>query len=399
MGERLYYADAYLREFDAEVIAAKPHGDAQALALNRSAFYPTSGGQPHDTGTLNGTAVRDVFVENGEVWHVVDGHFSVGEGVHGCIDWPRRFDHMQQHGGEHMIAGAVYTLTGGTTLGLHLGSEVSSIDVSYADASTHMAAETIAAVEDYVNRRIQWDVPIRCWFPDPEELARLPLRKKPTVDSHVRVVAMGDFEMVACGGTHPSSTGQIGLVKIVGAAPERGKLRLSFVCGQRAVEDYRKNFRCAWAAANRLSTRPELLEKSVLTLQQRLKAAERELGHLRREALIASMQAHWDGAESLPRGGRLVCARLDADVASARDFASKLIARGGVVVLLAVPAGERYNLIFARSGNLEYPMGKLLSETAAPLGGKGGGRGDFAQGGGPLEILAAARARLMEERE
>lgn len=397
MGERLYYENAYLREFDAQVTAVKPHGEMQALALNRSAFYPTSGGQPHDTGTLNGTFVRDVYVEDGEVWHAVDGRFSVGESVHGCIDWVRRFDHMQQHGGEHMIAGAVYTLTGGTTLGLHLGSEVSSIDVSYGDGRTHMAPETVAAVEDYVNQRIQWDAPIRCWFPDAEELARLPLRKKPTVDSHVRIVAMGDFEMVACGGTHPSSTGQIGLVKIVGAAPERGKLRLSFICGQRAVNDYRSNYQHAWAAANLLSTRPEMLERSILSLQQRLKEAERELGHLRREALVQSMQARLEGAEALPQGGRLVCARLDADLASARDFASKLIARGGIVALLAVPAGEKWNLIFARSGDLEYSMGSLLSETAGPLGGKGGGRGDFAQGAGPLEILAAARARLMEE--
>ena len=322
MTERLYYGDSYLSEFDAEVVRAELRNGKNIVALNRSAFYPTSGGQPFDTGTINDAHVTDVFVDGeGEVWHELDAPLNVGEKVHGRIDWARRWDHMQQHGGEHMIAGAVYNLTGGMTIGLHLGAEVSSIDVQFADGATHMSAELIARIEDYVNERIQMDAPIRCWFPDADELASLPLRKKPTVKEHVRIVAMGDFEMVACGGTHPSSTGQIGLVKIVSAAPERGKLRLSFVCGMRAYRDYRQNYDCAWEAANLLSTRPEKLPEILEATLQRLKDVERELNRLRRERLLERVPELLEHAEKLPGGGRLVCALADCDAAALKELA------------------------------------------------------------------------------
>lgn len=400
MTERLYYDDSYLTEFDAVVARAELRNGRPIAALNRSAFYPTSGGQPYDTGTLNDVSVTDVFVDkDGEVWHELDAPLDVGTQVHGKIDWARRWDHMQQHGGEHMIAGAVYNLTGGMTIGLHLGAEVSSIDVQFSDGSTHMSAETIARIEDYVNERIQMDAPIRCWFPDAEELAALPLRKAPTVKEHVRIVAMGDFEMVACGGTHPSSTGQIGLVKIVSAAPERGKLRLSFVCGMRAYRDYRKNYDCAWTAANLLSTRPEKLPELLESTLQRLKDTERELNRLRRERLMERVPELLERAEALPGGGRLVCALVDCDAAALKELASKLIEENGVAVLLGAKNGEKCNFVFARSADVELAMGKLLSEAAKPLGGKGGGRPDFAQGGGPAEVLDAARAMLMKGAE
>ena len=397
MTERLYYDDSYMKEFDAEVVRAELRRGRPIVALNRSAFYPTSGGQPYDTGTINDARVTDVFVDaDGEVWHEIDAPLDVGTQVHGKIDWPRRWDHMQQHGGEHMIAGAVYHLTGGMTIGLHLGAEVSSIDVQFSDGATHMDAELIAKIEDYVNERIQMDAPIRCWFPDAEELASLPLRKAPTVKEHVRIVAMGDFEMVACGGTHPSSTGQIGLVKIVSAAPERGKLRLSFVCGMRAYRDYRRNYDCAWAAANLLSTRPEKLPELLESTLNRLKEAERELNRLRREGLLGSIPELLEHAEPIPGGGKLVCTLADCDAAALKELASKLIEEDGVVALLGAKNGDRCSFVFARSANLDLAMGKLLSEAAKPLGGKGGGRPDFAQGGGPAEVLEAARAILMK---
>ena len=144
---------------------------------------------------------------------------------------------MQQHAADHMIAGRIWSRFGGVTIGLHESDEVSTIDVQMPDGRTHLTDEEIRAVERDVNERIQRDVPIRCWFPSAEELKILPLRKKPTVSEHVRVVAIGDDEMVACGGTHPSTAGQIGLVKIVSVAPARGKMRVGFVAGMRALID------------------------------------------------------------------------------------------------------------------------------------------------------------------
>lgn len=396
MTERLYYDDAYLMEFDAQVTRLAGRNGRMIVALDRSAFYPTSGGQPFDTGSISGHAVTDVFVDgDGEVWHEIEGRLAVGEAVHGSINWERRFDHMQQHGGEHMVAGAIYELTGGMTIGLHLGAEVSTIDVELADGATHISETLVERIEDVVNERIQRDWPIRCWFPDAAELAALPLRKQPTVKEHVRIVAMGDFEMVACGGTHPSSTGQIGLVKIVDTAPARGKLRLSFVCGRRAYMDYRRSYRAAWAASKLLATNPAALADNIAGKLERLREAEHALGRLRREMLFQAIPAMLDGAEALPEGGRLVCKIVDADAQALRELASELIGRGGVAVLLAAKDGEKHNIVFARSSDLSCGMGRIMSEAAKAHGGKGGGRPDFAQGGGPVEMLWAAREMLL----
>ncbi len=391
MTERLYYADSYLTEFDATVAKIDARG---RVALDRSAFYPTSGGQPFDTGTLGGLRVTDVCVEGGEVWHEVEGALEVGQAVHGSVDWPRRFDHMQQHAGDHMLAGALYELTGATTIGLHVGPEISSIDVDMPRGETHLPQEWIDRLENLVNARVQENHPIRCWFPAPEELARLPLRKDPTVREHVRVVAMGDFEMVACGGTHPSSTGQIGPVKIISAAPARGKLRLSFLAGMRAWRELQRNYERAHAAARQLSTGVEELPERLAAALARLKDAEFELGRLRREHLLDGAAEMLAGAEALPGGARLVCAEVGADMAGLRELASRLIKDGSAVALLASAAGERRDLLFARSADVDLSMSALLKRAAEPLGGRGGGKPDFAQGGGPATVLAAAREIL-----
>ena len=172
MTDRLYYADSYLTEFDAQVLEVQ----GNRVRLDRSAFYPTSGGQPFDTGYLGEARVTDVESVAGEVWHTVEGTLREGERVHGRIDWPRRFDHMQQHAGEHMIANAVYRFFDGFTIGLHIGAEVSTIDVELPDGRMRLSPEDIARVEDDVNAHIQQNLPIRCYFP--QDVDALPLRKR-----------------------------------------------------------------------------------------------------------------------------------------------------------------------------------------------------------------------------
>lgn len=393
MTERLYYNDSYLTEFDGTVLECVETDGAHRVRLDRSAFYPTSGGQPFDTGTLGDARVTDVYVdEAGEVWHVLDGPLPVGTAVHGRIDWPRRFDHMQQHAGDHMIASALWRLLGGVTIGLHISGDVSTIDVAMPEGVTRISAEDIRRVEDDVNARIQRDVPVRCWFPGPEELKELPLRKPPTVSEHVRVVAIGEDEMVACGGTHPATAGQIGLVKILGVAPARGKMRVSFVAGMRALNDYRACFDRAHEAAALLSIATENLPAHVAAMQEALRRAEYELNKLKRDAAIASLEAEIEVAPRLASGARVVAKLLEGDAALVKEAASKLIKRDGVVVLLGARMGEdSAAFVFARSQDVDLHMGRLLSEAAKPQGGKGGGRPDFAQGGGPIAILEAAK--------
>lgn len=396
MTERLYYDDAYLTEFDATVVDCVPDGGGFRLRLDRSAFYPTSGGQPHDTGTLNDAHVLDVLVgEDGDVWHVADAPLAVGVAVRGKIDWPRRFDHMQQHAGDHMIAGALWRLLGGVTIGLHVSGDISTIDVAMPEGVTRIGLEDIRRVEMDVNERVQRDVPIRCWFPEPGELKALPLRKPPTVSEHVRVVAIGDDEMVACGGTHPATAGQLGLVKILNVAPARGKMRVSFVAGMRAFRDYRAMYDRAHEAAALLSTSTDNLAAHVAAMQEALKETTLELNRLRRDAATRELEAALETAPRTPGGVAVVARMLTGDANLIKDVAAHLIKRPGVVALLGAKVGEGNAVfVFARSADVDIHMGKLLSDAAKPLGGKGGGRPDFAQGGGPVEILDEAEKRI-----
>lgn len=390
MTNRLYYDNAYLTRFDACVLACRPNGGAFDVLLDQSAFYPTSGGQPFDTGTLNDARVTDVNVEGGDVWHTVDRPFDTGDAVHGEIDWPRRFDHMQQHAADHMIASALHRLMGGVTIGLHISADVSTIDVSMPGGATRITADDILRIEQDVNERIWQDVPIRCWFPDSAELPALPLRKPPTVDEHVRIVAIGTDEMVACGGTHPASAGQLGLVKIVSVTPARGKMRVAFLAGQRALADYQRCQRAAHEAAALLSTGADNLCASVAALQEKLHTAEYALSQLRRGQLLSRADDMLENAAVLPNGTRLVSAFVEADAALLRDLAARLIAAPGVIALLGTDNGDQAMFVFARSADVARDMGALLRDSARPLGGKGGGRPDFAQGGGPAQILQAA---------
>ena len=397
MTERLYYDNAYLTEFDAIVTECTESDGKYIVRLDRSAFYPTSGGQPYDMGMLGGANILDVYVgEDHDVCHVVDAPLDTGARIHGKIDWARRFDHMQQHAGDHMIASALWRLLGGVTIGLHISHDVSTIDVAMPEGVTRISPEDIHRVEADVNERVRRDVPVRCWFPDAEELKTLPLRKPPTVAEHVRVVAIGEDEMVACGGTHPATAGQLGLVKIVGVAPARGKMRVSFLAGSRAYRDYQSVYDIAHAAAGQLSTSVENLPAHVAALQESLKRAEFELNRLRRDSAVNEIQN--SELPTLESGVRVAARMLTGDGNLIKDVASQLIKAPGLAVLLGAEVEPgRAVFVFARSQDVDLHMGQLLSRAAKPLGGKGGGRPDFAQGGGDPAILDAAKGMLLGE--
>ncbi|MBR3106475.1 MAG: hypothetical protein IKH30_04720 [Clostridia bacterium] len=368
--ERLYYDDAYLTEFDAEVAAVREGGWA---ALDRSAFYPTSGGQPFDTGTLTVGErvlhVTDVEVEDGVVWHKLSGPVSAGERAHGKIDWARRFDHMQQHAADHMLAGAAWQLYGGVTIGLHLGRENSTIDMTLPDGRTHLTPEEIETLEDTVNRRVQQDNPIRCWFPSAEELETLPVRKRPTVSEHVRIVAMGDYEMVPCGGTHPGTTGQIGPIKIISCTPSRGNMRLCFAAGMRAVKLFRQAYQCAGDMAAAVSAdfdgAPDALKR------------EREAALAQRKELKDRLTLAALDVLRAKKQGSVYAAHLPfADHDTLLKAASELTRDPEAIVLLSCPKGEGRMLVFARGASASPDMARLLRSTGA----RGGGKPDMAQG-------------------
>ena len=394
MTERLYYEDPYLWQFDAAVTGTRPGKGAGTweITLDRSAFYPTSGGQPFDTGRLtwNGCIADVTNVEadpDGEVVHTVNREIPAGTRVRGFIDGHRRTDHMEQHGGEHMLAGAIWEKLGGTTIGLHLGKEDSTIDVSMPDGRTRLTEEEILLLEDTVNTRIRQDAPIRCWFPTEEEMKTLPLRKAPPVTEHIRIVAMGDFEMVACGGTHPSSTGRIGMVKILSALPSKGKVRVTFVCGERALRLFQQYKRSADKAGNALSCPTEKLATAAGELKARLADAERRLNRFETEKLLGLIRENENG-EDLPGITLSVTVTAQGDARPVAEAVSAYISESGKALLLCV--GER--LTFARSADVDIDMNELIRRVA-----RGGGRPDMASGAGIPECAGVARKILMME--
>jgi alanyl-tRNA synthetase len=394
MTERLYYADAYLCEFTARVLDCRADEAGFRVRLDRSAFYPTSGGQPHDAGTLGGADVLDVCADpDGEVWHVLSAPLAVGAEVFGAIDWARRFEHMQQHAGEHMLAYELFEKYKGETIGLHLGAEVSTIDVNMPGGATRISLEEVAALEDRVNAKIQADLPIRCWFPEAEELKALPLRKPPTVAEHVRVVQIGD-ELVACGGTHPATAGQIGLMKVLDARPSKGKMRVTFVCGMRAFTLLRANFNAAQGAAALLSADASALINAVARLKEREKDARALSARLARENALARLE----GVTPVPIGGAaLYCLSFPGiDDKALKEIALTLVGARACVALVEAAGEDGRLLVFARSEGLPYDMGALMGECARALGGKGGGRSEFAQGSAPTDgALALAKDKIL----
>src|SRR5512137_2526987 len=235
MSTRIYYTDAQQTDFDATVTGATSLNGRTAVALDTTAFYPLSGGQPCDTGTLGEALVVDVLESDaGAVWHVLDREIAVGSRVHGAVDRARRFDHMQQHTGQHILSAAFDRLSQARTVGFHLGAVVSTLDLAI-----DLPAEAMAAAEAEANRIVWEDRPVGIRFVSDSEASALPLRKEPGRGGTLRVIDVEGYDMSACGGTHVSRTGNVGLIAVLSADRLRGGVRLEFVCGTRALGSLR----------------------------------------------------------------------------------------------------------------------------------------------------------------
>ena len=262
MTERIYYRDPYCRRFEAVVTRVFEHDGRGAVTLDRTAFYPTSGGQPFDTGRLGDAAVVETIDLDDSVAHIVAAPLQEGAAVVCEIDWPRRFDHMQQHTGQHVLSAAFDRLLDNRTMSFHMGADVSTIDLQ-REAN---AADVERAV-DAANAVVWEDRPVSIRFASPEEAAALPLRKEPVREGPLRLIDVEGFDLSACGGTHVARTGAIGLIAVLGAERFRGGTRLTFACGKRALDALR-GYRDAVAGSVRsLSVLPAELPAAVERLQ------------------------------------------------------------------------------------------------------------------------------------
>ena len=393
MTERLYYDDAYRTRFVAQVVERRTHRDLPAVRLDRSAFYPTSGGQPHDTGRLNGTAVVDVQAgTDGAVLHLLTRPLPEDtESVVGEVDWPRRYDHMQQHSGQHLLSQLFYRRQGLETVSVHFGEGLNTVDLE----GDQLTGKELAAAEAEVNELIWQNRPVRAYWVKNAELGKVPLRRAPKVRGRVRIVEIDKFDWSACGGTHLRRTGEIGLISLVRVEKHRGRSRVHFVCGRRALADAAERRGLLAETAGLLDSGvrdvPELVSKQ----QEALRGAEREVKALR-EGLV-EYQARELLAEAEAAGDLQLVVRemADSQPAAVQRLARALIAGPGVVALLGCARGGKGTVVFARSEDCSLHAGNLLRDTLRQFGGGGGGRPDFAQGGGVAaeklaDVLGAA---------
>lgn len=395
--ERLYFADPYLRHFSANVIAREERGGRPAVALDRSAFYPEGGGQPADSGTLGGVAVLDVQSEGELVWHVLAEPLSASA-VEGEIDWARRFDHMQQHLGQHMLSAAFEELFGLRTVSFHLGATAATIDL----AITALEPSQATAAEELVNTVIWEDRPVHARFVTPEELARLPLRKPPQVEGPVRVVSVPDFDHSACGGTHPRSTGGVGVLHVRRWERRGDTVRLEFLCGGRALRDLRRKNAILGRVASALSVGVDEVEAAVARLRDAEERSRKAL-ELAGERLTRYEAAELAAQAQVVGGLRVVSRVFEGRALEEVRSLAQQIGGAGCVALLGL-RGAKAQVVFARGDGLPLDCGALLRAALAPLGGRGGGQPGLAQGGLPdgaqLEAaLAAAVAQLASATE
>jgi alanyl-tRNA synthetase len=396
MTERLYYHNPYATEFDATVVAVDPlaneDADRRGVVLDRTAFYPTSGGQPFDIGSLGTARVVDVIdQEGGAILHVIDGDLSIGP-VHGTVDWTRRFDHMQQHTGQHVLSAAFDRLFDIRTMSFHLGSTGSTIDLAREVSSTEMAE-----AESEANRIVWEDRPVDIRFVTPAEAGGLALRKEPTREGILRIIEIQDWDVSACGGTHVARTGAIGMIAVTGTERFRGGTRVEFACGGRALDAFRRLRESVASSTRLLSVLPSELPISIERLQNDTKDLTKQVKAL--YAQLATHEASALAANAATIGStRAVLAALEGwDANALKGIAAAIAARPGHLAVLLTTATPS-SIVVARATDVALDCAAILKHVTAQFGGKGGGRPEAAHGGGltgePEAILTAVRANL-----
>jgi alanyl-tRNA synthetase len=401
MTTKLYWHDSQLTQFSAQVVDCFVQDGHRVVVLDQSAFYPGGGGQPHDTGAINAAPVLAVsLAADGRMLHHLedDVPFKVGEAVTGAVDWPRRLEMLQQHTGQHILSQAFWQLCRAETRGFRIFEQVAEIDLTLDGPPEELAA-AIGRAEELANAVVFDDRAVRLHTVTPAEAAQLPLRKESFSADCIRVIEIADFDWSPCGGTHAQRTGEVGLIAVRGWERAKRMTRVQFVCGVRALRDYRAANQTATGVARRLSVgRDEALE-AVAQLMEAYKKLERRARALVELAAQAEAQALLEATPVTHRPRLILRIFADRDFDDVKLLAHCLVAHNGVLALLATRTREMVRLAFARSADLPVEVNTLLHTVCEKLGGRSGGKADFAQGGGTrvaeLErALAEAAAAL-----
>jgi alanyl-tRNA synthetase len=394
MTERLYFTNSYLTEFESQVLSCTPAGDRFEATLDATAFYPTGGGQPNDVGTLGGRAVLDVIDrDEAAIVHVVDGPLDPGARVRGIVDWTRRFDHMQQHSGQHMLSAAFDSLHKARTESFHLGSAIATIDLNRV-----VSPAEIAAAEDEVNRIVWLDREVRLKFTTAEEAAALPMRKETGREGVLRLIEVDGFDLSACGGTHVARTGVVGIIAVTGWEKFKGGTRVEFVCGGRALNRLRE-WRDVFAGTSRvLSVLPSGLTAAIERLQTDNKSQAKTIREMQDQLAIHEAAKMVAAGERTSDGRVLVVQALDGWDANGLKTAANAAASSAGVCVAVFSTSSPALVVVARASDAKTDASAVVKTLIARFGGKGGGKPEMAQGGGLVgdvaEMVSAARELL-----
>ena len=394
MTRKLYHENSYQQTFSSVVVEPTEFDGKPAIILEQTAFYPTSGGQPHDTGTLNNIAVVDVVEDDRhQLIHILKkplNEFS----VEGMINWKRRFDHMQQHTGQHLLSQVFIKMCDAETVSFHLGEESSTIDVN----ASGLSAETLASVEDFANQVIHENREVLAHVVTKDELHRFPVRKLPTVEENIRIIEIKDFDYSPCGGTHCARTGEIGMIKIRRLENYKGGTRIHFVCGWRALRDYQQKTDVLRQLSEAMSSGEAELPQNLEKLQEEAKTLRREVNYQTQQLLEFEAQALLSEREQVGEFSLLQKMFQDRNPKDLKVLATKILESSPDTVLLFGGTLEgKASLLFQCSENLPLNMGQLMKNACAVISGRGGGRPQQAQGGGTeVEKLEEALQRARD---
>ena len=383
---RLYYDDSLLRSFEASVTAVRDRDGVPEAALEATAFYPGGGGQPSDRGSLGSSAVIEMAEEAGVVWHRLDRPLALGDRVAATLDWTRRFDHMQQHTGQHVLSRAFVEVARADTKSFHLGDAVVTIDVEHAGPSPDLLAD----VERRANEIVWEDRAVSTRWTTLEEALRLPLRKPPDVEGEVRIVEVDGFDWSACGGTHVARTGQVGIIHILGTERYKGGVRISFLCGVRALRRLRDSGALLRGLALEFTSGEADLPKAVTRLKEERAALERRLKPLLKEALDREAATLVEAAPVGACGAVVAVHFPERDAGELGPLAAGIVARGAIAILLATEPGGGASRAHFAAPQGTISAGALLGALSRRHGGKGGGRPESAQGSFPADRVPLA---------
>ncbi len=367
MTEKLFYEDSHMITFSAVVTACEKVGDYYEAVLDRTAFFPEGGGQYADTGVINGVKVLDAQEREGIIYHKLERELSVGKEVEGTIDWEERFSKMQHHSGEHIVSGLVNAIHGYDNVGFHMGKDAVTMDFNGV-----LSKEQLREIEHKANEAVVKNLDIQVLYPSREELDKISYRSKIEIEGQVRIVVIPGCDCCACCAPHVKQTGEIGVIKLIGVQNYKGGVRVSMLCGFRAIADYEKKSESTKRISVMLSAKEEEIVDEVAKLKEELAVQKGKVAEMQKSLLQYKVQEIADGQPLV------VMFESDLSGDSPRELVNLLLDKGTEVgIVFAETGAEEYRYVIGSRVADVRPFAKMLNEK---FGGRGGGKPEMVQG-------------------